>query len=432
MAGKSAQLPFQDWLPDAMEGPTPASALIHAATMVAAGTYVLARLFDLLVTSDPARLVLAVVTAVTMVGAAVLAFGQSDLKRLLAWSTISQVAIMLSAIAVVPAQLGPGAGILHLLSHAMFKALLFLALGWLSVLMGGTAAVALRGGARLHPRLARPLGIGLLALAGVPPLAGFVSKEYILAAAEDGTHEAASLGAWVVLVALFATVALTAAYCMRAWLILTRLTVEEEEEIEGLEEAVERASWESDVSLAEMFGPVLHPEVQPETPRVRAARRAAPGGISRGARRGVWLLTLLTVLGGAIVLTSVLRLDASFSLWSVGLSLLLVAGAGVAVLRLTPAEGGETRPCAWGPVPRPRSTTAWASTASTSGWWPGRSPRWPGWSSCSTATSSTPTCAAPSSRPAGPVPGPSGRTPAGRPRAWSGSSAACSPSASWG
>ena len=174
----------------------------------------------------------------------------------------------------------------------------------------------------------------------MPPLAGFVSKEYILAAAEDGTHEAASLGAWVVLVALFATVALTAAYCMRAWLILTRLTVEEEEEIEGLEEAVERASWESDVSLAEMFGPVLHPELQPETPRVRAARRAAPGGISRGARRGVWLLTLLTVLGGAIVLTSVLRLDASFSLWSVGLSLLLVAGAGVAVLRLTPAEGG--------------------------------------------------------------------------------------------
>ena len=133
MAGKSAQLPFQDWLPDAMEGPTPASALIHAATMVAAGTYVLARLFDLLVTSDPARLVLAVVTAVTMVGAAVLAFGQSDLKRLLAYSTISQIAIMLSAIAVVPAQLGPGAGILHLLSHAMFKALLFLALGWLSV-----------------------------------------------------------------------------------------------------------------------------------------------------------------------------------------------------------------------------------------------------------------------------------------------------------
>ena len=142
------------------------------------------------------------------------------------------------------------------------------------------------------------------------------------------------------LVALFVTVALTAAYCTRAWLLLTRLTVEEEEEIEGLEEAVERASWESDVSLAEMFGPVLHPELQPETPGSGPRGGRPPGGISRGARRGVWLLTLLTVVGGAVVLTSVLRLDASFSLWSVGLSLLLVAGAGVAVLRLTPAEGG--------------------------------------------------------------------------------------------
>ena len=87
------------------------------------------------------------------------------------------------------------------------------------------------------------------------------------------------------LVALFATVALTAAYCMRAWLILTRLTVEEEAEIEGLEEAVERASWESDVSLAEMFGPVLHPRCSCDA-RVRAARRAAPGGISAGRAGG--------------------------------------------------------------------------------------------------------------------------------------------------
>src|SRR5665811_2367193 len=87
IAGKSAQFPFHDWLPDALEGPTPASALIHAATMVAAGTFVLARLFDIFVLSDPARLVLAVSTAVTMIGAAVIAFGQSDLKRMLAYST---------------------------------------------------------------------------------------------------------------------------------------------------------------------------------------------------------------------------------------------------------------------------------------------------------------------------------------------------------
>jgi len=129
IAGKSAQFPFHDWLPDAMEGPTPASALIHAATMVAAGTFVLARLFPIFVLSDPARLVLAVITAVTMIGSAILAFGQSDIKRLLAYSTISQIAIMLSALAIAPVSTGAGPAVLYLLSHAMFKALLFLAVG---------------------------------------------------------------------------------------------------------------------------------------------------------------------------------------------------------------------------------------------------------------------------------------------------------------
>ncbi|OLT23558.1 hypothetical protein BJF81_10665 [Ornithinimicrobium sp. CNJ-824] len=97
VAGKSALFPFQDWLPDAMEGPTPASALIHAATMVAAGTVVLVHLFPLLAATDTARTLLAVLAAVTMLGAALLAFAQGDLKRLLAWSTVSQVALMLGA-----------------------------------------------------------------------------------------------------------------------------------------------------------------------------------------------------------------------------------------------------------------------------------------------------------------------------------------------
>ncbi|MDQ1536425.1 MAG: NADH-quinone oxidoreductase subunit, partial [Actinomycetota bacterium] len=112
VAGKSAMFPFHDWLPDAMEGPTPASALIHAATMVAAGTFLLARLFPIFVLSEPARLVLAVITAVTMVGAAVIAFGQSDLKRMLAYSTLSQIAIMLSALAVAPPRVGAGPAVL--------------------------------------------------------------------------------------------------------------------------------------------------------------------------------------------------------------------------------------------------------------------------------------------------------------------------------
>ena len=114
------------------------------------GTFVLAQLFDLLAAADGARWLLAVSTAVTMVYAAVLAFGQSDLKRLLAYSTLSQVALMLSALAVAPADEGPGAGVLHLYSHAFFKALLFLAIGWLSVTVGGTAAATMRGGLRGH------------------------------------------------------------------------------------------------------------------------------------------------------------------------------------------------------------------------------------------------------------------------------------------
>src|SRR5665648_1214761 len=107
---------------------------------------------------------------------------------MLAYSTLSQIAIMLSALAVAPASVGSGPAVLHLLSHAMFKALLFLAVGWLSVLVAGTAATQMAGGVRYHPQLKWPLAIGLLSLAGVPPLVGFVSKEYVLGAAVSYTH----------------------------------------------------------------------------------------------------------------------------------------------------------------------------------------------------------------------------------------------------
>ncbi|MGZ4627861.1 NADH-quinone oxidoreductase subunit 5 family protein [Oryzihumus sp.] len=297
IAGKSAQFPFQDWLPDAMEGPTPASALIHAATMVAAGTYVVARLFPLFLASDTARLVLAVVTAVTMVGSAVLAFGQSDLKRLLAWSTVSQVAIMLSGLAVAPAS--PWPGVTHLLAHAMFKALLFLAIGWLSVLTGGTTAVAMTGGLRAHPMLRALVGVGLLSLAGVPPLVGFVSKELVIGAAEEGTRHGPVLGAWLVLVALLVTVLLTAAYCTRAWLVLTH----------------HRAD------LA-----------QPAVPEAGTAGHGhAP--IDTPARLSVQALGVLTVLGGLLVLTPLVGDVGSIGWFTAVLSLLLVAGAFLGVRR---------------------------------------------------------------------------------------------------
>lgn len=299
--GKSGMVPFHDWLPDAMEGPTPASALIHAATMVAAGTFVLAQLFDVLVVDGEARWLLAISTAVTMVWSAVLAFGQSDLKRLLAYSTLSQVALMLSALAVAPAREGPAAGTLHLYSHAFFKALLFLAIGWLSVTVGGTAAATMRGGLRGH-RLIRPaMLIGLLALAGVPPLTGFVSKEYVLAAAEAGTGAGAGTAqarAWVVLLAGLVTVALTAAYCMRAWLVL------------------------DDAGSAD----VTQHDRDTATIGVRAA---------------IAVLAFLAVVGGVVALTPALRLRGHPSWWMALVSLLLIVGAALAVRRVA---GGEADP----------------------------------------------------------------------------------------
>ncbi len=297
--GKSGMVPFHDWLPDAMEGPTPASALIHAATMVAAGTFVLAQLFPLLAASEGARWVLAASTAVTMVGAAVLAFGQSDLKRLLAYSTLSQVALMLSALSVAPAGEGPGAGVLHLYSHAFFKALLFLAIGWLSVTVGGTAATTLRGGLRGHLFIRPAMFLGLLSLAGVPPLVGFVSKEHVLAAAEVGAAQGEARS-WVVLVAGLLTVALTAAYCLRAWLVL------------------------DDLGSAR---PERH-DTDTATVSVRAA---------------VGVLALLTVVGGVVVFTPLVDLGGHVGWLMALLSVLLIAGAGFAVRSVAGGEDPAVR-----------------------------------------------------------------------------------------
>ncbi|HET7398799.1 MAG TPA: proton-conducting transporter membrane subunit [Intrasporangium sp.] len=221
VAGKSGLVPFHDWLPDAMEGPTPASALIHAATMVAAGSYVVGRLFPLYAVSDGARTLLAVLAAATMVWAALLAFAQSDLKRLLAYSTLSQIAILLGGLAAAPVAAGAAPAMGHLVGHAFFKALLFLAAGWLAVLAGATALPRLRGRLRGTGALRWAVGIGLAALAGVPPLIGFVTKDTVVDAALEGLHEGGGVRAGLVVVALYATIALTAAYCMRVWLVLT-------------------------------------------------------------------------------------------------------------------------------------------------------------------------------------------------------------------
>jgi NADH-quinone oxidoreductase subunit L len=217
VAGKSAQFPLHTWLPDAMEGPTPISALIHAATMVAAGVFLVARLLPVYLAVPGALQVAAVIAAISMVGAALAAFAQDDLKRLLAYSTISQVAYMLGGVAVATADGGSAApGVFHLLSHAAFKALLFLAAGCIIHLAGSTMLADMGGLLHSHRSLAVLFGIGLAALAGVPPFGGFWSKEAVLTAASDAAENGSWAG-WLVLLCGLVTSLLTGLYAGRAW-----------------------------------------------------------------------------------------------------------------------------------------------------------------------------------------------------------------------
>jgi NADH-quinone oxidoreductase subunit L len=221
VVGKSAQVPLHVWLPDAMAGPTPVSALIHAATMVAAGVFLVARLDSVFLLSPGALAVLAVVAATTMVLAALAALAQDDYKRVLAWSTSSQLAYMLGALAVG----GYTAGLLHLLSHAAFKALLFLGAGVVAHAIGTTMLSGMGGLRRSMPLTYLMSTLGLAALMGLPPLGGFFSKESVLAAAEEAALHAGPLppwAAWLVLLAGLFTVLVTAAYATRAWLLAFR------------------------------------------------------------------------------------------------------------------------------------------------------------------------------------------------------------------
>ncbi len=176
--GKSAQVPLHVWLPDAMEGPTPVSALIHAATMVAAGVYLVARTFPLFAASpDQAALqVVAVVGGVTALMAATIGVVQDDIKRILAYSTISQLGYMMMGLGAG----GYTAGVFHLVTHAFFKALLFLAAGSVIHAMHTNDIKQMGGLARFMPVTYWTMVIGSLALAGVPPLSGFWSKDEIL------------------------------------------------------------------------------------------------------------------------------------------------------------------------------------------------------------------------------------------------------------
>jgi NADH-quinone oxidoreductase subunit L len=216
VAGKSAQFPLHTWLPDAMEGPTPVSALIHAATMVAAGVFFVARLLPLYLALPGALAVAAVIASISMLGAALAALAQDDLKRLLAWSTISQVAYMLAGVAVAQDATGSAPGIFHLLSHAAFKAQLFLVAGCVIHFTGSTLMRDMGGLLRSHRSLAWLFGLGLAALAGLPPVSGFWSKEAVLTAADDAAHAGMWTG-WLVLLTGLVTSLVTGLYAGRAW-----------------------------------------------------------------------------------------------------------------------------------------------------------------------------------------------------------------------
>ncbi|MBI5029169.1 MAG: NADH-quinone oxidoreductase subunit L [Chloroflexi bacterium] len=212
--GKSAQFPLHVWLPDAMEGPTPVSALIHAATMVAAGVFLIARTYPLFITAaetgGPVMTAVAIVGAFTALFAGTIGVAQDDIKRVLAYSTVSQLGFMVAA-------LGIGAyvaGAFHLITHAFFKALLFMSAG--SVIHGvGTNDMMNMGGLRKKmPITTTVFIIGALALAGIPPLAGFWSKDEIIAHAFEQMQHGETVGT-IVFIFLAIAAFFTAFYMTR-------------------------------------------------------------------------------------------------------------------------------------------------------------------------------------------------------------------------
>ena len=182
--GKSAMMPLHIWLPDAMEGPTPVSALIHAATMVVAGVYLVARLFPLYLMEEVSLTIVTVVGAITALYAAMVACTQIDIKRVLAFSTISQIAFMMVSLGVARPDFHEGLGYMasmfHLFTHAMFKALLFLGAGALIHAVGSNDYTAMHGLRKYMPIRNITFLIGCLAIAGIIPFSGFFSKDEIL------------------------------------------------------------------------------------------------------------------------------------------------------------------------------------------------------------------------------------------------------------
>jgi NADH-quinone oxidoreductase subunit L len=208
-AGKSAQIPLYVWLPDAMEGPTPVSALIHAATMVTAGVYMVARSHVIFDHAPNALTVVAIIGTLTAIFAATIGIAQTDIKKVLAYSTISQLGYMFMACGVA----AYSAGIFHLMTHAFFKGLLFLAAGSVIHAVGGEQDMRKMGGLRQYiPWTFLTMTIATFAIAGFWPLAGFFSKDEILWQAYSSPH-----GSWVFWLVGVVTALITSFYMFRLW-----------------------------------------------------------------------------------------------------------------------------------------------------------------------------------------------------------------------
>ncbi len=224
-SAKSAQFPLHVWLPDAMEGPTPVSALIHAATMVTAGVYLLARSSFLFAGAPEAQLVVLVIGITTALLAALMAISQYDLKRVLAYSTISQLGLMFASLGVAGYSerilpVAASAAIFHLCMHGFFKALLFLSAGSIMHATNGIIDMRLLGGLRRNlPYTHACFAIGGLGLAAIPPLAGFWSKEAILEAMIFAAQKTQHWGGWLVVSCYYLTGLLTAFYITRAYVL---------------------------------------------------------------------------------------------------------------------------------------------------------------------------------------------------------------------
>jgi NADH-quinone oxidoreductase subunit L len=272
--GKSAQIPLYVWLPDAMEGPTPVSALIHAATMVTAGVYMVARSHVLYSLAPFSSEVVAVIGAITALFAATIALTQMDLKRVLAYSTISQLGYMFLGVGVA----AYGAGIFHLMTHAFFKALLFLAAGSVMHAMDGVIDMRKLGGlSKIMPWTYATFGAAALAISGFPLMSGFFSKDEILAQAFESGH----IVLWAI--GVF-TAGLTAFYIFRAFFMTFRGEARWEDD--GGRRADDGSHPSSVVGRAERS---VHPHESPASMTVPLA-----------------ILAVLSVIGGFVGMPAVL------------------------------------------------------------------------------------------------------------------------------